>query len=353
EHGEIRLDKVEGAVKEADEDDAKGPVFSLGHYVAPVPVFKGVSTFTIDLASNPAPQKFPSMFITLIDEAANKVTLGPIRLKRGYLSYRLGPARRERVVNGCLDAAVEERQGLTHPEDSADVIIRKFASLAPVGSVNWRTICLCPGGNENEVLLVLNKKNWGTEAMRSVKLVKGQPSSEYSGVSHSTADGRHATSVVKRKKSAPTVTEAKKARVILESRVDGNYSVDGPDGERSISLSVRHVEEGIINVQLSFQEKDTYQLRASLNEDAGKSCWEVNSELGPESSPILLYTELVETLNSLGENVDRFQPEKGMYFCFDHGNGVAAHFGAENPNDTEAINVYFRPSEQIESLSKN
>ncbi|KAF4670027.1 hypothetical protein FOZ61_002222 [Perkinsus olseni] len=92
-------------------------------------------------------------------------------------------------------------------------------------------------------------------------------------------------------------------------------------------------------MQLSFQGKDTYQLRALLSEGAGENWWRADTELGSEGSPIMLYTNLVETLTSLGENVDHFHPERGMLFCFDHGNGVAAYFGAENPNDREALKV--------------
>ncbi|KAF4695599.1 hypothetical protein FOZ60_004096 [Perkinsus olseni] len=347
---EIRVDRVDGPVEEADEGAAKSSTISLGHYIALGRLPEGVSKFTMDLVSNPLSNEVPFMIITLFDEATNKVESGSIELRR--MGKMQSHASKERFINGCLDTVVRGRQGLAAPSHTADILIRKLDSLVRFGPVSWNSICLCPSNNEGEVLLILNKKEWGTERMKSVQLVKRQPSPEYPGDHRANTDnGSHLTSATKRKKSAPTVmvTETKKARVAPESRVDGNYSVDGPDGERSISLNVGQAEEGIINVQLSFQGKDTYQLRAAPSEYAGKNCWRVDTELGSEGSPIMLYTKLVETLTSLGENVDHFHPERGMHFCFDHENGVAVYFGAENPNDREALKVNFKRTGESDS----
>ncbi|KAF4706416.1 hypothetical protein FOZ63_000044 [Perkinsus olseni] len=246
---EIRVDKVDGPVEEADEGAAKSSTISLGHYIALGPLPKGVSKFTIDLVSKPLSNKVPSMIITWFDEATDKVESGSIELRMGKMQSHVS---KDRFINGCLDTVVRGRQGLAAASHTADILIRKLDSLVRFGPVSWNSICLCPSNNEDEVLLILNKKEWGTERMKSVKLVKRQSSSGYPGDHRAnTDDGSHLTSVTKRKKSASTVmvTEAKKARVAPESCVDGNYSVDGPDGERSISLHVSHAEEGIINAE--------------------------------------------------------------------------------------------------------
>ncbi|KAF4705478.1 hypothetical protein FOZ63_026731 [Perkinsus olseni] len=357
-------------VKRAGEEEAVEPArprrVRSGVYTAPNASLNGLSSLTVDIGDVERWKK-DSHTVHIIELSFVESVQGS---KRVAASTNLRPVtntlcdpfrRREMAVAGCLRPMPQATGSEAPTGPSFDEVFERLQA-ATKQNILRNTMCICPTDDENEVLLVLNKMDWGTDRMRSVKLFrKGdsvQPTAAHVVLPSEKHDASQpvATQVASlSKEHEPPTTQAKTMKRVMELSAN--------------SLSVGRAKVARLMLPLGkFRAENTGSL---LSIDTNPSEWDVgitfslgvigrtftfgarqrgvtahsNDEgcfaLDPQEPEMM--SEFCRWLRAvLPEENNNFLLERGMHLCIDDEDSFTGVFGGFDQHDGNAVRLDFK-----------
>ncbi|KAF4739801.1 hypothetical protein FOZ62_026204 [Perkinsus olseni] len=361
---EFRLVKRAG---EAEAVEPAGPRrVRSGVYTAPHASSNGVSSLTVDIGDVERWKKdfhtvlsIELSFVESIKGSKRVAALTNLRPETNTLQDPF--RRREMAVVGCLRPMPQATGSEAPTVPSFDEVLIRLQA-ATEQRVSRNTICICPTDDENEVLLVLNKKDWGTDRMRSVKLSrKGdsvQPTAAHVVLPSKKHDAAQpvATQVASLSKvHDPPRTEARTMKRVMELPANsvsvgrakvargmlplgkfraGNtgslLSIDTNPSEWGVGITFSF---GVIDRTFTFGAR---QRRVTAHSN-GEGCFALDPQKPEMTSEFCRWLRAVLP----GEN-NNFLLERGMHLCIDDEDSFTGVFGGFDQHDEDAVRLAFK-----------